>query len=196
MKTLDEIIASKPPTGRHDSLCRTMEEIHARWGLGPIHIVETGTIRRADDRFRMGDGWATLSWKLWADHTNSRVWTCDLDPHAIETCRRVTGDSDRITYVVGDSVGFLENFPEPINLLYLDSFDTGPPGSPQVALACKHQLREIMAAHDKLTDDALVLLDDIPEDFMNGKGELTLPYLLRRGWKFINVQDTQVLLGR
>ena len=194
--TLDDILEIKPVTGRHQSQIRTLRELHARFGFRPIRIVETGTIRNVRQDFRMGDGWATWTWLLWAKASESRVWTCDLDPAAIATCRHVTKDSSFIEYVVGDSVEFLQNFEDSIHLLYLDSFDAGPPGDPRVKEACKHQLREIEAAYDKLEEDALVVLDDVPADFRNGKGELSVPYLLDRGWQILSHQETQVILAR
>lgn len=194
--TLEDVLGSKIETGRNASQIRTLRELHARHGFDPVRIVETGTIRCPLDSFRTGDGWSTLTWKLWAEATGSRVWTCDADANAIDVCRAVTGCSPHIEYVVGDSIDFLRAFPETIDLLFLDSFDSGPAGSPQVKLACHHQMLELQAAWRKLGDDALVLLDDVPEDYRNGKGELTVPFLERHGWTMINWAETQALFAR
>ncbi|MCA9319646.1 MAG: hypothetical protein KDB53_02870, partial [Planctomycetes bacterium] len=194
--TLDDVLEIKPRTGRHESQIRTLQELHARYRFRPIRIVETGTIRNDHTNYRMGDGWATWTWLLWAKASKSHVWTCDIDPAAIALCRKVTKDSPFIDYVVSDSVAFLRDFQETIHLLYLDSFDAGPPGDPRVKEACQHQLREIEAAYDKLDDDALVVLDDVPNDLRNGKGELSVPFLLERGWEILSHQETQVILSR
>jgi len=194
--TLEEILEVKPVTGRQESQILTLKELHARYQFKPIRIVETGTIRNPLPRYRMGDGWATWTWLLWAKASQSHVWTCDLDPNAIATCRLVTDNSPYIEYVNSDSVAFLESFAETIHLLYLDSFDTGPPGDPRVKEACKHQLREIEAAYDRLDDDALVVLDDVPKDQKNGKAEFSIPFLIDRGWEILSHMETQVILSR
>lgn len=194
--SIDDILQSKTETGRNSSQIRTLRELHERYGMMPVNIVETGTIRCPLDRFRTGDGWSTLTWKLWAEATGSRVWTCDIDPNAIQVCRAITEDSPHIEYVCGDSIQFLKQFPETIHLLFLDSFDSGPPGSDQVKRACHHQMLELQAAWRKLDEKALILLDDVPEDYHNGKGELTVPFLERHGWTMINWAETQALFAR
>lgn len=194
--TLEDVLAIKVPTGRNASQTLALEELHARFGFAPLRMVETGTIRNPSHDNRMGDGWATLTWLLWAAATGGRVWTVDVDPQAIELCKLMTRNSPRIEYVLCDSVSFLRSFEAPIHLLYLDSFDAGPPGDPRVAAACRHQLAEIEAAYDKLDPDALVILDDVLPDYRNGKGELSVPYLLDRGWRILSHVETQAVLAR
>lgn len=194
--TLDDILGAKFETGRNSSQIRTLRELHARYGLAPVNIVETGTIRCPQDSFRTGDGWSTLTWKLWAEATSSRVWTVDIDPNAIQICRAMTQESRHIDYICGDSIEFLKSFDRKIHLLFLDSFDSGPPGSAQVKKACHHQMLELQAAWRKLDDNALILLDDVPQDYRNGKGELTVPFLERHGWTMINWAETQALFAR
>lgn len=189
----------KPTTGRDDSFKVALVSIYERYGFSPINIVETGTIRNANESARMSDGWGTINWKYWASETNSKVWTCDIDPNAIEICKTITENDKNITYVVDDSVNFLSNFKETIHFLYLDSFDTGTPE--QIVGACNHQLKEVKAAIDKLDKKALILLDDVHgifPDFKGGKAELSLKYLLENGWDISNyaVKDNQVLLER
>ena len=91
--------------------------------------------------------------------------------------------------VESDSANFLQNFDQPIDFLYLDSWDyseTDP--SP----AQHHCLREIKAAYDKLTKNSIVMIDDcnIPG---GGKGKLAIEWLLERGW-YLHRNRHQVIL--
>lgn len=196
---IEELIAHKPETGRNNSFKVALTALYNNYGFHPVNIVETGTIRNLAESARMSDGWGTVNWQYWAGETGSKVWTCDIDPEAIENCKTITKNDKHITYVVDDSVNFLQNFKEQIHLLYLDSFDTGTPE--QIIGACNHQLKEVQAAMDKLGPSALILLDDIHgnfPDFRGGKGELSIKYLTNNGWKIINYdrEAKQVLLER
>jgi hypothetical protein len=87
------------------------------------------------------------------------LWTCDIDRTVTETARQTTAwFAASITYVRGDSVAFLESFPEPIDLLYRDGLGC-PPDSDATA-AQEHNLRELTAAFPHLSDGAVLILDD------------------------------------
>jgi hypothetical protein len=63
-----------------------------------------------------------------ASLTRGRVITVDIDPNAIEACRRITAEwAAVIEYVVSDSLEFFRSFNlaehGPIDLLYLDGLD-------------------------------------------------------------------------
>lgn len=147
-----------------------------------VNFVETGTIRMRDD---WGAGMSTYILGDYAKSHGSRLWTCDINPESISLCKEITKDfSDSITYVVNDSIAFLQTFPETINFLYLDSMDCpvdDPLESPILQRSQNHQREEFMAAEEKLSPDAVVLLDDCR--FANGgKCGLTKPYLKSKGW--------------
>lgn len=119
-----------------------------------------------------------------------------------------------IEYAVQDSIKFLEEFPFKVDLLYLDSLDypygemlndyggredinkaiealSRVPDdviekkySSLVRPAQTHQLKEYLAIQHKLSDIALVLLDD--NNFPGGgKCKLTKKQLLEDGWKLV-----------
>ena len=81
-----------------------------------------------------------------------------------------------ITYVVDDSVHFLENLNEQIDFLYLDSLDSESP------LAHHHQLKEIKAAYSKLHQSSVVLLDDL-----GSKTNLSIEFLKNNNWCQIKI---------
>jgi hypothetical protein len=86
----------------------------------------------------------------------------------------------------------LRTFPSQIDLLYLDSYDydENNPGPPQ-----EHNLNEVIAAYDKLTDNSIVMIDDcnIPG---GGKGKLAIQYLQDRGWRLYTNKHQVILLKR
>lgn len=149
---------------------------------GGGNIVETGTTRLVGD---WGGGQSTLLFADVARHYDKHVWTVDIDPACIETCKQITAEyADKITYVVNDSVEFLKYFNQEIDFLYLDSLDCpeyDAPESPNLVAAQNHQLKEFQAAERLLTDRTVVLLDD--NGFSNGgKAKQTKIYLEQTNW--------------
>lgn len=145
-------------------------------------IIETGTTRATEDF--AGAGMATIFFGDYAAHYNAHLWTVDILPQAIALSQTLTSEfQTAITYVTGDSVAFLTDFPDPIDLLYLDSVDcpiddTHPD---ELEFSQQHQLKELKAAYDKLHDTSIVLLDD--NNFSNGgKCKYSIPYLEEKGW--------------
>jgi hypothetical protein len=98
----------------------------------------------------------------------------------IDTARQETrAFANSITYVCSDSVTFLGEFNKSIDLLYLDSMDC--PRTGDATPAQQHNLRELKAAMPKLSERAVVLLDD--NHFQNGgKARLTKQYLQDHDW--------------
>lgn len=80
--------------------------------------------------------------------------------------------------------------------MFLDSYDYAG-DEKNKKLASEHQLNEIKNAEKNLEASSLILIDDIfNTSSFQGKGELSIPYLLNKGWKIINYADTQILLSK
>jgi hypothetical protein len=146
-------------------------------------MVETGTVRQADDF--AGGGMSTVVFGDFAKFYGKRLWTVDILPEAIGLSQKLTAEySSNISYVISDSVGFLSVFPQKIDFLYLDSMDcpeNDPINSPNLIKSQKHQLKELWAAWDKLHSKSVVLLDD--NHFANGgKCRLAIDFLREKGW--------------
>ena len=80
----------------------------------------------------------------------------------------------------------MQNFTKQIDFLYLDSFD-----GHNIELASKHQLGEAKAAINKLSKNALILLDD--------KGAKTLystDFLISNSFKILAESNNQLLLSK
>lgn len=194
---IENIIKEKITTGRNSSQTKVLLEIYNRFNLNPIVIVETGCIRNPNEIYKMGDGWGTISWLLWAKKTNSQIYTVDINQYHLNTAKNVIGNSPHINYVLNDSVEYLQKLPQSfkINLLFLDSFDYCGDEENKKA-AAEHQLKEFQACEKNLQENSLVLLDDILDSNFSGKGALSIPYMMSKGWKIINFQDNQVLLSK
>ena len=164
--------------------------LHQRGGM---NIIETGTTRQAEDFG--GAGMATIFFGDYAKEYNKKLWTVDILPEAIELSKELTKEfASNITYVEGDSIVFLNTFPEKIDLLYLDSVDCpvdDNPEDPVLINSQEHQLNELKNAWDKLHDNSIVLLDDNKHN-NGGKCKLSKQFLVRERWTCI-LDDYQSL---
>lgn len=141
-------------------------------------IVEAGTARCGDTNFD-GDGGSTVLFAHWAYVHGATFYSVDINEKHIEIAQAVVIPyRTHIRFVLSDSVRFLHDFDQQIDFLYLDSwdYDEKNPGPAQ-----QHNLREVQAVYDKLTDNSIIMIDDcnIPG---GGKGKLALQWLEGRGW--------------
>lgn len=163
---------------RYPSMKIALNLLH-QWG--GKNIVETGTTRALNDFG--GAGMATIFFGDYCKQYDTHLWTVDILPEAIALSQSLTLDfKDSITYITDDSLNFLKTFPEKIDLLYLDSYDYPIDENEVDVLASQtHQLNELKAGWDKLSDKAIVLLDD--NAWPNGgKCKLTKDFLIEKGW--------------
>jgi len=139
-------------------------------------IVETGTQRLIDDP---GGGSTTLFGAFCARY-GKRLITVDINPLALKVAMDATKEFRAyITYVRMDSVEFLRQFEEPIDLLYLDSLDCPLPPA-DATEAQVHQLNELKAAYKNLHAGSIYVGDD--NNFANGgKTRLAKRFLLKTG---------------
>jgi hypothetical protein len=156
------------------------------------NIIETGTSRGKKkffifNRYNWKDGMSTIMFAEYAKEFNGRLYTCDISAENIKAAKKFTKDySKYISYFIEDSVIFLKNFSNQIDLLYLDSLDGHNP-----KLASEHQLNEIKAVLTKLHDKSLILLDD-----KGSKTNLSINFLLNNKFKIIFETNFQVLLSK
>ena len=104
-------------------------------------------------------------WDHFVRTHKGEVCTCDLDPQACQMTQSHVSQSTHIWNM--DSVKFLWHFvpPQPIDLLYLDSFDLDLKNPHPSAL---HHLKELCAIIPKLRKGTLIVVDD---NFPNGPGK-------------------------
>lgn len=184
----------KPITGRNSSFLKVIEILEETY-KDPIIIVETGCIRNTTEESKFGDGWSTLNWQYYAEKTNSKVYVVDINEGHLNQSKKIVPPSELIIYYQDDSINFLKNFDKKIDLLFLDSYDYC--GDEENVRKChNHSLNEIKAAWDKLNEHCFILIDDVFGTNWDGKGKLSIPYLLENGFELVYFIDSQALLKK
>jgi len=208
-----------PQFGRRETILRALhhlEEVHP----GPVCIVETGTLRNANPSACNSDGWSTIAWGWYACQTGGHAYTIDIDPGAMEVCRRVTTPySSYLSYLCADSLQVFAHWvaetennltkhsgpKSEIHLLYLDSFDYFDHERSEA-----HHLAEAQACLPLLAPTCLVLIDDTSvasatagslarkEELppLRGKGSRAAPFLIEQGFHCEWCEGGQLLLSR
>lgn len=145
-------------------------------------IVETGTVRVIED---WSAGYSTYIFGDFCQKYNKHLYTVDINPANLSVSQNVTQPfKDYITYVLEDSIQFLDKFKLPIDLLYLDSLDCDIDPDANNIIPQTHQLNELKTVYNKLPDHCIILLDDCI--FKNGgKCKLTREFLLDKGWTLV-----------
>lgn len=156
------------------------------------NLVETGTSRGKTKffffrKYNWKDGMSTIMLAEYARFINGKLHTCDISKKNIENAKKFTSEFKQfINYYVDDSISFLKNFNEKIDLLYLDSYDGHNPEK-----ASEHQLNEAKASIDKLHSKSLILLDD-----KGAKTNLSIDYYKKKRFTVINETKNQILFSR
>lgn len=152
-------------------------------------LVETGTARWGEENY-WGDGGSTIIFAKWAVDHEANLYSVDISSQAINNAKKATQD-ENVYFTLGDSIEFLKNFTQPIDFLYLDSFDfdeNNPVPSQE------HHLHEIVAAYPCLHEKSIVMIDDchLPH---GGKAKLVIAFLLAEGWEVL-YDGYQTILSR
>lgn len=152
-------------------------------------MIETGTARNGDKNF-VGDGGSTIIFGNWAYDHQVPFYSVDISPVSVWHAKEATkAYADFVEVVCGDSIEFLQNFDQPIDFLYLDSYDFelwNPKPSQE------HHLKEIIAAYPKLHAQSIIMIDDCELPY-GGKGTLVIDFLKQEGWK-ISHKGYQVIM--
>ena len=155
-------------------------------------IVETGTSRGKTKlffikKYNWKDGMSTPMFAEYAKYYNGMLHTCDISSENIENAKKFSSNfSDHIRFYIKDSLVFLKEFNNPIDLLYLDSLDGHNP-----IAASNHQLKEAQIAINRLHNKSLILLDD-----KGSKTNLSINFFKENEYKIIFETDYQVLLSK
>ncbi len=182
-----------PEHGRYETMQLVLQLIEE---MGAQTLVETGTARDGTAGFTDGDGGSTIIFAEWARDHGAEFFSVDISQKNLKKAqeavkRTVVGHENKVHFICSDSVAYLRDFNQPIDFLYLDSYDFDPdnPGPSQ-----HHHLREIRAAYPFLTKNSIVMIDDC-NLVHGGKGKLAIEFLLQHGWKIV-CNRYQVILTR
>jgi len=167
----------------HDKLKKRFWTFAVALGLfiqrGGDVIVETGCIREKDD---WGAGNSTFVFGEVCKKYGPDLITVDNDGEHLAFAKKETQKfKSNITYEKSDSVKFLEDYDDWIDLLYLDSLDCKEDPHDNNIIPQTHVIRELEAAKTKLTKEAIILIDD--NLFANGgKTRAAKTWLIKNGW--------------
>jgi len=103
---------------------------------------------------------STLLWDKFVNHYNGSVYSVDLNPNAVNETRALT--SSKTTVVCSDSLKFLPSLTEPIDFLYLDSYDANFTDIKEGKLSALHHLKEFNCIKHLLHKNSIILIDDTP----------------------------------
>jgi len=163
---------------RHRSFDLILQQLRDRF-VDP-RVVETGCIRAEDDF--AGAGFSTYLFGAYLQHRNGHLTSVDNDLNNCTFARRWTRCfGDIVDVCHADSVAWLKNGSEPIDLLYLDSLDSDH------ARCAEHGIAEVQAAYSRLRGRSLVVCDDTTYscNAFHGKGARLVPWLMERGWRIL-----------
>ena len=181
MRKLD--MSSAPRFGRAEGLTRSLVILHnvRKEDVAPV-IVEIGCIRGGGHPDMIGDGWSTLAFSWYCAEHGGNLYAIDRDEKAIAICKELTAEYfDYITFICEDSIVGLKQIDETIDLLYLDGH-----AKPQ------YSYNEYMEVKDRLSDKAIILIDDV-----DLKGKLVVPQLTEDGWNNLGkIGPQQLFVGR
>jgi len=159
-------------------------------------LVETGTARLGLAKTK-GDGASTIVFGLWAKGHGAHLHSVDIDAEAINEARSAATEqdlTDAVSFHVCDSVAFLQSFSEPVDFLYLDSYDYDTRDVAVQAASQAHHMKEFTAIQGRLHDASVVLIDDCDQPG-GGKGKLVIEHMRKHGWQVV-MDSYQVLLTR
>lgn len=158
-------------------------------------MVETGTSRQGL-RAAKGDGAATIVFGKWAKEHGAMLHSVDINEQSVQESQRaveIQGLNKHVTVYLSDSLAFLKEFKDPVDFLYLDSYDYSK--DPEVQIKSQiHHLEEFKAIEHRLHQKSVVLIDDcrLPN---GGKGKLAVSYMTQSNWKIL-MNAYQILLVR
>lgn len=157
-------------------------------------IVETGTSRDGL-RGAKSNGAATIVFGKWAKQNNAIVHSVDISEKSIQVSQgevKRQGLEGSVRLHLSDSVAFLKKFTEPVDFLYLDSYDYSDTDLEIQRKSQLHHLEEFKAIEHRLHENTIVLIDDC--DLPNGgKGKMVVEYMLGKDWK-ICMGQYQIML--
>jgi predicted O-methyltransferase YrrM len=177
---------------RRNTLRATLKLLESR---GARMLVETGTARGGLARTK-AEGASTVVFGLWAKKHRGQLHSVDIDAGSIEGARSAVKEvhvDDVVHFHQSDSVAFLQGFTQPVDFLYLDSYDYHHDPAIQRA-SQEHHLKEFEAIEGRLHEKSVVLIDDCNLEG-GGKGKLVIERMLQSGWKTV-LSEYQVLLVR
>lgn len=187
-----------PPiySGRVDSFKRFVTEIMSK--TSPA-VIEIGIFRKeVTDPGIGGDGGSSpiLAWAV--NKVNGTLDCCDINEVSVANCKKALeyyGQfTDNVHVHLMDGEKFVEDYPNPIDVIYIDGLDFMPNMRED---SMKWHLAVFKAAEPKLAPGAVIMFDDIfNTETWFGKGGMAIPYMLASGKYEVLYKGYQVILKK
>jgi hypothetical protein len=124
------------------------------------------------------------------DGQNYKLYTIDPNRDAIQIVTTMCGTNRNIHIIQGYSTDFLKHIDFTIDFLYMDHMESGED-------ACIQHLKdsEYIIKNGLMSENGVILIDDIGDNITHTKGKYSLPYLLDNGYRQV-LAEYQVLLEK
>lgn len=142
-------------------------------------IVETGCSRDLENW--AGDGQSTVIWNDYSVFHVGRFFTVDIDQNATDIANGICAKNQLAKVTCADSITTLAKLTDPIDILYLDSFDLDQTNPHDAAMHC---FMEFTACRHLLHKNSIVFVDDSPMNpsfEVHGKGMYVAQYMAKFG---------------
>lgn len=139
-----------------------------------LKIIETGCLRLAGNW--SGDGQSSYLFDRFIhNYSNCKLDIYDISPASIEAARKAVNHKNT-TLHTQDSVEGLWKYTDPVDVLYLDSFDVDFNNTHPSAF---HHVKELCAIMKNITPGALIMVDDNINN--KGKGQYIYEFMKNIG---------------
>jgi hypothetical protein len=143
------------------------------------------------DQPEIWDWGAGIFTKVFAENlkdTNCKIITIDPDSSANSIVTHMCKDYNNVIVKKEYSTEFINSFSGKIDCLYMDHMET----CEKAALQHLEDIR-IIIEKNLMSENGIILIDDVGNDSTYGKGKYSIPFLLNNGYKIL-IHDYQVLM--
>ena len=123
-----------------------------------------------------------------------KLYTIDPDQDANFITKVMCKDNKQLIIKQTTSSNFLQNFDQKIDFLYMDHMESTPDMLEETALTHLHDVK-IIINRDIMSENGIILVDDVGYDIVNGKGKYSIPFLLENNYEII-LHEYQVLIKK
>lgn len=118
---------------------------------------------------------------------NIKLYTIDPSPQAIRIVTTMCS-TDKVNIIKDYSTPVLKSFESKIDFLYMDHMESGED-------ACIKHLEDskLIIERDLMSENGIILIDDVGDNITQTKGKYSIPYLLENGFSMV-LHEYQVLL--
>jgi hypothetical protein len=142
---------------------------------------------------KIWDWGAGVFTKVFSDNLrndNVKLYSIDPNEGAIFISSTMCKGNSNVKIIKDYSTNFLNSIDFKIDFLYMDHMESGED-------ACIQHLNDskLIVEKNLMSDNGIILIDDVGTDLYHTKGKYSIPYLLENGYNLV-LHEYQVLLVR